>query len=258
MFQHVLNFARVTLDRVLLLSGRTKGFQVEVHGLDALDALVAQGRGCVLLGSHLGSFEVLRMVAHDCPVPVRPLMFRRNAGALTRLFEQIAPALHRDIIDIGATSAMLRAHEAVARGEVVAMLADRAPTDRKVVTLPFLGGEAAFPAGPILLAATLGTPTLLFFGLRTGHRRYRVQFEVFADPVRLRRETREADIRTWVSRYAARLEEECRTHPFNWFNFYPFWKDPVDAGLPPTIRAGVPRLDQLAGSRPIDARGAAS
>ena len=258
-FRHILSFARVTLDRVFLLSGRTAGFQVEVHGLDALAALVAQGRGCILLGSHLGSFEALRMVARDCPVPVRPLMFRRNAGTLTRLLEQLDPALHRDVIDVGATGAMLQAHEAVARGEFVALLADRTPSARKVVTLPFLGGEAGFPAGPILLAATLDAPVLLFFGLRTGHRRYRVQFEAFADPVRLRREAREADLRTWVGRYAARLEDECRAHPFNWFNFYPFWKDPADAVPPPTIRAGVSHLGQLAGSRPADARsGAAS
>lgn len=257
-FRHILSFARVTLDRVFLLSGRTEGFRLEVHGLDTLAALAAQGRGCVLLGSHLGSFEVLRMVARDCPVPVRPLMFRRNAGALTRLLEQLDPALHGNVIDIGATGAMLQAHEAVARGEFIAMLADRTPTERKVVTLPFLGGEAAFPAGPILLAATLGAPTFLFFGVRTGHRSYRVHFEPFADPVRLRRETRQADIKDWVGRYAARLEERCRTHPLNWFNFYPFWKDPIDAAPHPTVRAGLPRLDQLAGGCPADARGGAA
>lgn len=261
-FRHILSFARVTLDRVFLLADRAERFRVEVHGLDHLAAVVAEGRGCILLGAHLGSFEVLRTVARRCPVPVRPLMFRRNAGALTRLFERINPGLHRSIIDIGAVGAMLQAHEAVARGELIGILADRTPGERKVVTVPFLGGEAAFPAGPIILAATLGAPAVLFFGVRTGHRRYRVQFEPFADPVRLRRETRQADIRDWVGRYAARLEEQCRTYPLNWFNFYPFWKDPADAAplplLPPGRLAGLPLLDQPAGGRPAGgaARGA--
>ena len=30
----------------------------------------------------------------------------------------------------------------------------------------------------------------------------------------------------WVARFAASLEERCRAHPFNWFNFYPFWERP--------------------------------
>lgn len=256
-FRHILSFARVTLDRVFLLTGRTERFRVEVHGLDRLAAIAAEGRGCVLLGSHLGSFEVLRLVARDCPVPVRPLMFRRNAGALTRLLERIDPALHRNVIDIGATDAMLRAHEAVGRGEFVALLADRAPDarpgDRKTVTLPFLGGEAAFPAGPVMLAAALGAPVLLFFGVRTGHRAYRVQFEPFADPIRVRREARQADIRAWVGRYAARLEQQCRAHPLNWFNFYPFWKDPADAAPRPLLRAGLPALGLSAGDCPAAA-----
>lgn len=257
-FRHILSFARVTLDRVFLLSDRAERFHVEVRGLDHLAAIVAGGRGCVLLGAHVGSFEVLRTVAKGCPVPVRPLMFRRNAGALTQLLERINPAVHSSIIDIGTPAAMLRAQEAVARGEMVGILADRAPGNQRTVMVPFMGEQAAFPAGPLVLAATLGAPTLLFFGVRTGHRRYLVQIEPFADPVRLRRETRQADIRDWLGRYAARLEAQARAHPFNWFNFYPFWKDPPDAVPRPTtpaVLAGArpPALDRLAHGGPTGA-----
>ena len=36
------------------------------------------------------------------------------------------------------------------------------------VPAPFLGGAAAFPSGPFVLAATLGAPVFLFHGVRTG------------------------------------------------------------------------------------------
>ena len=74
------------------------------------------------------------------------------------------------------------------------------------------------------MAASLDAPVLLFWGIRTGPRHYTVVFEPFADRIVLRRAARVNDLRHWVGRYVARLEARCRAHPFNWFNFYPFWK----------------------------------
>ena len=227
-FRHFLSFARVTLDRVFLLSGRADRFRVEVRGLDHLAAVVAGGRGCVLLGAHLGSFEVLRAVARACPVPVRPMMFRRNAGALTRLLQRINPGMDAAVIDLGSPAAMLRAQEAVARGEIVGLLADRTPASQKSISVPFMGAPASFPTGPFILAGVLGAPALLFFGVRTGPRSYQVSFEPFADPVRLGRDRR-ADLRAFVEHFAARVEAHARAHPLNWFNFYPFWGTSADA-----------------------------
>ena len=234
---HILTFARVTLDRVFLLSDQAGRFRVDVSGLDHLAAVVAEGRGCVLLGAHLGSFEVLRAVGQGCPVPVRPMMYRRNAGALARLLQQLNPGVDAAVIDLGSPAAMLRAQEAVARGEIVGLLADRAPAGQRAVSVPFMGGSAAFPAGPVILAGVLGAPTLLFFGVRTGHRHYSVSFAPFADPVRLGRATRGADVRAAVGRYAVRVEAHARTHPLNWFNFYPFWEAPPDAASRATTPA---------------------
>jgi len=223
-FWHIYIFACAILDRVFLIVGSTAAFTVETSGLNALDAIAAQGRGCVLLGAHLGSFEALRTVARQSPVPVRPLMFRGNAGALTRILERLDPTLADSIIEIGSATAMLRVHECVARGEIVGILADRAPGAHKHVLAPFLGAPAAFPAGPFVLAASLGVPVMLFSAVRTGPRRYAVRFEPFADRIVLGRSTRQADLQACVGRYAARLEALCRAHPFNWFNFYPFWE----------------------------------
>ena len=89
--------------------------------------------------------------------------------------------------------------------------------------MPFLGEAADFPTGPMILAAALEAPVVLFFGVRTGRRRYDVHFEPFADPVVLG-PRRAVDLAHWVGRYAARLEAQSRAHPYNWFNLYDFWK----------------------------------
>ena len=191
---HIHVFASAILDRTLMLIGPSSAISLEVNGLHLIESTIADGRGCVLLGAHLGSFAVLRQLAEHAPVPVRMLMHRDNAGAFTRAMEALDPALRRDTIQIGDVQSMLRAHEAVASGAIVGVLADRAPAGSRQITVPFFGRPAGFPAGPFVLAASLGAPVLLFSGVRTGHRRYAVTFEPFAEKMVLRRATRQADL----------------------------------------------------------------
>lgn len=227
--RHIFVFASVILDRAFLLSGRRAGYQIEVQGLEVVSAILDSAKGCVLLGAHFGSFDVLREVGRASPVRVRPLMYRGNAAIMTSMLEALDPGLSADIIEIGRPDTMLRAQEAVARGEIVGILADRAPGETEVVEVPFLGSPAAFPTGPFVLASLLKVPVVLFFGIRTGRRRYQVRFEAFADQVTLHRAERQQELRDAVLRYAARIETACRAHPFNWFNFYPFWEHATDA-----------------------------
>ena len=227
--RHFHAFACAVLDRVLLLAGRDEAFTIETHGIETVLATLARGKGCILLGAHLGSFEVLRTVARHAPVPVWALMYRRNSGALTPLLDRLAPGLHERVLEIGDTASMIQAHECVERGEIVGILADRAPPGHRMVTVPFLGAGAAFPSGPFVLASTLAAPVVLFHAVRTGPRRYEVRFEPFLDQVVLRRAHRAADLHDTMARYAAAVEAACRVHPYQWFNFFPFWEPVADA-----------------------------
>ncbi|HUZ62665.1 MAG TPA: hypothetical protein VMU82_03025, partial [Acetobacteraceae bacterium] len=196
-FRHLHSFAAMLLDRAFFLAGRSGDFTLSVAGLEQLTAALAQGRGVVLLGGHLGSFEALRAFGRTAPVPVRMLMYRANRGAFSQAMETLDPTLAAAVIEIGAPEAMLAVREAILRGEIVGILADRAPEPAarpgpgevgrggaggaaRRVRVPFLGAEAGFPAGPFLLAAGLGAPVLLFFGLCTGKRRYELRFDPFA------------------------------------------------------------------------------
>jgi predicted LPLAT superfamily acyltransferase len=225
--RQIFTFASITHDRVFLLSGRTGRFTIAVEGLEALTGVLAERRGCILLGSHLGSFDVLRAFGRNSPVPVSPVMFRRPGSPMTGLMEMLDPALARTVIEIGSPGAMLVVQDNLARGEIVSFLADRDPdaSSRRVVTVDFLGAPAEFPTGPLILAAALKAPVVLFYGLRLGPRRYVVRFEAFAAQVTLNRARREADLTGLVARYGASLEAQCRAAPYNWFNFFPFWKD---------------------------------
>jgi predicted LPLAT superfamily acyltransferase len=122
--------------------------------------------------------------------------------------------------------ALLAAHERIERGEVVAILGDRAISNEQTVYADFLGEAAPFPVGPFLAAAALKVPVALCFCLYGGGNRYNIYFEPFSELLVLNRRHRNDDLRACVQRYATRVEAHCKQNPYNWFNFYNFWERP--------------------------------
>jgi len=227
-------YAATTLDRVFLLARGTRGFAIEVEGLEALKAIHAQGRGVLLLGAHVGSFEALRALAGHFPQGrLRVLLDKAQTPAMTEMLEALAPEVGAAVIDASRdpTEIVLALAEATREGALVALLADRARRGEATRTAPFLGIPAPLPTSPWLLAAALGVPVLLCFGLYLGGNRYRLLFEPFADRVEIPRAQRAAALDAALARFAARLETIARTYPRNWFNFYDFWQTTADAAV---------------------------
>jgi len=223
--RHYLTFAKTLHDRVYFLAGRSSEYDVEQHGLEAVEKALAKGKGCVLLGAHIGSFEVLRVIGSiEHRLPVNVLLYPDNASNAEAVAAELCPELRSRVIPLGRPETLLRVRECLERGEIVGMLGDRYLKSDKTVRCDFLGAAASFPQGPLLLAAILGAPVVLFFGLYRGGRRYAIHFEPFADEVSVGRQDRGAELQPWIARYAARLEHHCRLAPYNWFNFYDFWR----------------------------------
>lgn len=223
-FRHYHAFASTILDRVYLRAGRYDAFDITVRTSPDTEAMLRNRGGCLLLGSHLGSFEALRArsVADGVP-PVNMLMYVDNAGKMNGVLRSLAPGIDERIIALGKPDSLLRVHECLARGEIVGILGDRAWRNERTWSCDFLGAPARFPLGPLLLAGLLRAPVVLCFGLYLGGRRYEIHLERFADAITLDRRDREASVRPWVEAYARRLEHYCRAAPYNWFNYYDFW-----------------------------------
>jgi predicted LPLAT superfamily acyltransferase len=217
-------FARTVLDRVYLLRGRVAGFDVRVEGEEIVAGLLARGEGCLLMGSHLGSFEIIGALGRRASVPrVRLVMYRRNAGHLSAAMAAIDPRLAAQVIALGEPDSMLEIEDALSKGEFVGMLADRVLDGEDSLPLPFLGTPARFPRGPFQVAALLKREIVLMIGLYRGGDRYDVHFERLADMRQAGRAERGALVEDAMRRYVERLEHYCRLAPFNWFNFYDYW-----------------------------------
>ena len=222
--RHFHCFAATILDRVYLIRGDRQRFDLRLHGASQAFDGARSGQGCLLLGSHLGSFEVTRMLAAiQDDVKLKVLMYEEHNPALTGVLHDLNPEFADTVIGLGRVDALLAARESLNNGEMIGILGDRVAESDKVTTCRFLGDEATFPSGPMLLASMLEVPVILFFGLYRGGNRYELHFELFSHRVTIRRDHREEDIQKWTQRYAERLEFYARRAPYNWFNFYEFW-----------------------------------
>ena len=225
-YRHLHTFASTVHDRVLLLAERTGEFDIAIDGEPAIDAAVAEGRGCLLVGAHLGSFEALRALgAKRRAHRVSMLMATENAERIQSVFQAIQPELAGRIIEMGAPASLLQVRERLEHGELVGILADRPWRSERTLQVPFLGAPARFPLSAFRLAAALGVPIVLAFGLYRGGNRYALYFERLDEPGERTHAAADELARTLLARYVTRLEHYCRLAPYNWFNFYPFWDD---------------------------------
>lgn len=225
-FRHIYGFAATILDRVYFLTGRLQPFDIQIFGGQCILDQVATGQGCLLLGSHLGSFEVLRAMGVTVRhLPIKILMNTEHNQDITRFFNALNPELAQTIIPIGAPDALLQAQASLQQGSLIGALGDRVTAGERVAYCRFFDQDVAFPTGPLLLAALMECPVILFFGLYRGGRRYDLHFETLADRIVLDRRHRQEQLGVWAQRYADRLQHFARSAPYNWFNFYDYWRE---------------------------------
>jgi predicted LPLAT superfamily acyltransferase len=222
------NFACCTLDRFLILSGQARDLNLQIHLDPGVEGATRGQGGCIVLVSHLGSFEVLRqMSTAGQHAPLRVLLDRAHGAVLTGLFERLNPEFAGSIIDARTPGPqlILALREALRSGCNVGIMADRVRGQETSVEVGFLGGTARFPTAPWTLALLLGVPVVAAFALFRGGATYELRFEFLSRRIEARRDERQEVVHRCVQRYAEALERQMREAPYNWFNFFPFWLD---------------------------------
>ena len=214
-FRHYFYFASTILDRIFWLSDDYDDFKIQIHTDRAIEESLARG-GCILIGSHLGSFEILRILGiRNRGLIINILMMRENAEKINAVMQSINPELGPRVIEMDGPLSILRVKECLDRGEIVGMLADRILSRGDATPCSFLGEKADFPQGPFQLAHLLNVPVVLGFGLYGGNNQYSIYLESFA---------MNDVVPQMVCRYTERLAHYCQIAPYNWFNFYDIWQ----------------------------------
>jgi predicted LPLAT superfamily acyltransferase len=224
LFRQFLNFASVVHDRVFLVNDQYALFDIHLHGEELARQMSGHGRGLMLMGAHMGSFEVLRALGRRQPgLRIAMAMYKDNARKINQLLNAINPAAGLDVVALGQVDSMLQLHGLLEANAIVGMMGDRALGDEATRLIPFFGEPAPFPVGPFRMAAIMRRPVIFMVGLYGGGRRYDIHFEQLADFSDLPAGKRQAAMDAAMDRYVLLLEKYGRMAPSNWFNFYDFW-----------------------------------
>jgi predicted LPLAT superfamily acyltransferase len=237
-FRHFMNFAQTLLDKMLAVdASETWSQPYTTEGVDYYHRLLDEGRGAVVITAHLGNLTLCRRLAHKHRSDARLtlLVHTRHAQRFNDLLNSINPRqpielIQVDSVDVG--TAMLLSQR-IAAGGFVFIAGDRIPVGPgdSTLTADFLGKPAHFPIGPYILAAALACPVFMMFSARRAEG-FSVCVRPLAERIVLPRKSRQTAIRPYLDAFVSTLAEQCREHPLQWFNFYPFWQTPTDHEKP--------------------------
>jgi predicted LPLAT superfamily acyltransferase len=225
-YRHFLAHGVTLVDRLAVLMGRRQ-IECVFDGEERFKPHLEQRRGIILVGAHVGCWELGGHFLGRFDIPVNLVVIERELAGIQTLLNSVTGGKRFRILtadDNPLRSVPILA--ALRRGEIVALLGDRSFGGADV-EVSFLGGQVRLPVGPYRLAAASGAPVFQVFVVREKLGRYR--FATFEPEFISREETRSDDtaVSAHAQRYADRLESVIRRYPFQWANFFPYWADPI-------------------------------
>jgi KDO2-lipid IV(A) lauroyltransferase len=193
--------------------------RVEFAGLEHLEEARRGGRGVVVVGAHLGNWEIAGRTVAAIGFPlntvVRPM---RN-----RLFDRRLDAWRRETGQrtIPKDGAMREAIRALRRNELVTLMADQ-DARKDGVFVPFFGLPASTHRTPAQLSLRYRAPIVTFAAPCLPGGRWRVAFD--APFVAEDTGDAEGDVRRATERLTAALEGHVRSWPDQWLWAHKRWK----------------------------------
>lgn len=223
-YRLILSFGQVLVDRALVGILGAHQIKVELQGKDELQALLAKKKGVILINAHVGCWQVAMSALGFMETPVNLLMQREEGDIDRHYFDHAGIECPYRIIDPrGFLGGALEMMAVLKRGEVLSVMGDRMlGDDRNGVSVDFLGGKVTMPFSAYKLAATTGAPVVALFSYKTGADSY--QLKLFRTIYVTAGSGRDAQAFVpHTQEFADTLEEFCREHPFQFFNFFNMW-----------------------------------
>jgi predicted LPLAT superfamily acyltransferase len=197
-----------------------------------------QGKGALLICSHLGNMEMLRAIADygdigvSRKVPVISIVDFKVTAGFNQMIEVANGSSMHNIIsayDMGPdTILMLQEH--VAKGGIVVIAGDRnteGKQDRNF-EIDFLGSKAQFPQGPFIIASLLDCPTYFVFAARRKALSVSAVYNMHIHRSKVKfvgsRAEKKNQVRQMAEEFVRYLENYCNKYPLQWYNFYEYWE----------------------------------
>lgn len=222
----------IELLRLPLLSPEKMKTLVTVEGKEHIDAALAQGKGCLLVAMHFGSWEIASAATALMGYPYK--MFVRPQERYSRLDEWL-----NTLRSCGGQVVLTRGGgtkdflKALKDNYVVGMVADQGGRDG--VLVPFLGRTASMASGAVRIAMKTGVPVCFSVilrekgGRRGRHSRHRMIFHPAMSVEHT--DDAEQDVVANLTKIVRLMEQYIRQSPSEYMWFYKIWKYSREADI---------------------------
>jgi predicted LPLAT superfamily acyltransferase len=218
-------FGQTLVDRVIVMAGYGK-FTFTFEGEENLIKMVDEGTGGLLISAHLGNWEIAGHLLYRVKAKINIVMFEGEHEKVKEYLDQVKGEKNINVIAVREDLSHLYAiNDAFERKELVCMHGDRFLPGTRVTTVPFLGEEASFPVGPLLMAAKYQVPVSFVFAMKQSSSHYYLSstkgkiFKFDRDKNKQQEQLKEA-----LGGFVSMIELKVKQYPYQWFNYYNFWQ----------------------------------
>jgi len=224
-FRHIYAFSLNIFDRFIAKEGMQEStIKVETVNIDAFESL--HKTGGLLLLSHHGNWAQSFKIFDAYDIKLNIIGEEAIDENLHKLESAHNTNKRINIISLkNGMQAMLDIARALQQNEIIIIMVDRVKERNKTVDVEFLDRPTLFHSGGFEIAQLRNSASLGCDIVRTGDHRIKVQF---SDIITSDRETKEAVLEDLAQQYARFLEKVVREYPWQWFNFFDFWRRPEE------------------------------
>ena len=211
-----------------------KSFEDDVIETELARGILQAPPGFVMVTAHLGNWEVASVLSVASSNRVCNLVREKELDPaaqrfLRGLLSTREGNFYRTHFAGDDPRLMLTLRDALRRGEMVGLQADRPRAGGRAVTVEICGIAMPIPIGPIALARSSDVLIVPVFFFRTGRRTYKC---LVRDPIRVSRSSdSQEDIEVAAHRIAREIEWAVRESPHEWYCFSDLAAEAEASGL---------------------------
>ena len=244
--RHFQSFASSLVDKMSAWAGLLDLDALETDVVDDYYNMVTtlqSGQGVIAMCSHLGNIEMLRalgsmQVDYIEDFRIISIVEFNGTGKFNEIINEINGNSMVDIIPVSdiVPETIIKLRDFVESGGMVVIAGDRVSPrkEARFLELEFFGKVARFPYGSYLLADLLQVPVYSIFAVRCDDRsirsRYRYHVRKSAVSLRGSRKDRNDRLTCLAGEFRDHLQELAGRYPYQWFNFYHYWRTEPSEG----------------------------
>lgn len=213
-------FSQTVIDKFAKYAG--KNFKFTFEGMESYNALQHQPQAVMQLSAHIGCSEILgyslqMQKAHDVLVDGAEqeslMAYRGNAFANSNI--RMIPVGN----DSGSSE---KIEEALERGDMICVFADRYADPKKVVYSHIYNNKVKIAKGPLSMAVARGLDVIMVNAMKEKDGSYRAFFTPLPYDKSL---THKQQRQIIADAYTAEIERLLDKYPEQWFNYFNLWEE---------------------------------